>query len=644
MKAAKAKRKESGVSRPPASIDEASLLPAHLLCRPIPSRPVAPPPLVSFLSRFHRKKPAENFRPRPGSDNHLHTPLIKPQRPWRHPLVLNLRRETAPAEAHRTSSDLISLPSSTRQRSCTFSLRESSISAQTTHQCTTESSPTPGRSQFADYVHLQDEKFKRESLRRRLRLIRRGLEKNRQVLFNQRQNFQREVSGVEAAHAARRETTTGNDLRCSMLRAADSSSSIGCDAAQNRSSILPTSSSNSQQCDTPIGGKLSPQGDSAAFDFVLPPAISLQTSRGEAAPRQEGSLCFKKVGSHQGAKPGAVAGRAREEELNSRFRILSFLGRAPDVLSHRHQLRQNLRNIREQTRNDSTLDANDHHLLRRRFRLREVLGEGSYAAVRLADRRDAPGQRVAIKIYRRAQLFTTQRQESLETEIDILQSVSHPNIVAFHEVIRGRDIVFLVMEYVSRRSLQDHLCLGGPRAVGEGEAAWVFRQLCQAVSYLHERDIVHRDIKLQNVLLARGQVTKLIDFGFAARTRADVPLVLHCGTPSYMAPEVVARRPYNGKPADMWALGCLLYRMVCGCFPFRGATEDELFATIERGEYERPSNASPMLCDLLRVLLHPTPERRATAHHALQHVWLQPEPKATHLESKSTAEGQSASK
>lgn len=126
------------------------------------------------------------------------------------------------------------------------------------------------------------------------------------------------------------------------------------------------------------------------------------------------------------------------------------------------------------------------------------------------------------------------------------------------------------MEYVGNISLHSYLKSKTTRRLDELEAKKVFRQLCHGVNYCHNRNVLHRDIKLENILLDENLNVKIIDFGFSICIPPEKTLAIFCGTPSYMSPEIVTKCQYKGGPSDVWALGVVLYALLCGRFPFRG--------------------------------------------------------------------------
>ena len=160
--------------------------------------------------------------------------------------------------------------------------------------------------------------------------------------------------------------------------------------------------------------------------------------------------------------------------------------------------------------------------------------------------------------------------------------------------------------------------------VREITARRIFKQVAEAVNYLHSINTVHRDIKLDNILIEEGtRMVKLIDFGFSVVVANHQRLKIFCGTPSYMSPEIVRKHEYDGKPVDMWALGVLLYVMLTGTFPFRGVSEQDLYQKIQRGHYRSNHEAlAPDARKLVARLLDVDSRRRMTAEELVQHPYV----------------------
>lgn len=157
------------------------------------------------------------------------------------------------------------------------------------------------------------------------------------------------------------------------------------------------------------------------------------------------------------------------------------------------------------------------------------------------------------------------------------------------------------------------------RRFSEREAVTVFRQIVSALEYMHAQDITHRDVKLENIIVDRNKV-KLLDFGFSCISKEK--LKIFCGTPSYMAPEIVSKREYFGGPADLWAAGVLLYYILYGTLPFKSVTnEKELFRKINRGLFNLQVPGTSEAKDLLKSLLQVEPAQRLSASEALKHPW-----------------------
>lgn len=174
------------------------------------------------------------------------------------------------------------------------------------------------------------------------------------------------------------------------------------------------------------------------------------------------------------------------------------------------------------------------------------------------------------------------------------------------------------MEYVQGESLHAHLKAQPNRRFTEEKAKRIIKQLLTTLKYLQERNVTHRDIKLENIIIDvhKGQI-KLIDFGFCCCTSPDIRLKVFCGTPSYMCPEIVLKREYIGPPTDIWATGILFFAMLCGQFPFRGTSDKDLYKKIARGEFEFPDHVSREAVSFINKMLVVNPSMRGTASSLL---------------------------
>jgi len=218
----------------------------------------------------------------------------------------------------------------------------------------------------------------------------------------------------------------------------------------------------------------------------------------------------------------------------------------------------------------STPNASSKHL--EEYEIEQSLGSGGYAEVRMATHMPT-GHKVAIKIYEKYKLIDLQVKQNLIREIKILHRVSHPNIMRLFESIDTYNNVYLVTEYISGPSL--HEFLKQKERVDEAEANRILLSLMEALNYLHARNISHRDIKLENIIINQeDNEIKLLDFGFAVFSTK--PLKLFCGTANYMAPEILQKKEYRGSAIDVWTCGILYYTLLTGRFPFQAHTDREL--------------------------------------------------------------------
>lgn len=232
------------------------------------------------------------------------------------------------------------------------------------------------------------------------------------------------------------------------------------------------------------------------------------------------------------------------------------------------------------------------------------------------------GNKYAVKIYDKEKLSDINRQRGVRREVVLLQKMNHPNIVKLIEAFETDSHVYLVMENVSGGSLHSYLKEMINKQLDEEEARRIFKQVLIALKYCHGKCIAHRDIKLENVLLDSEKNVKLIDFGFSTCIPNHKKIRMFCGTPSYMAPQIVSKVDYAGPPADIWASGVLLYALLNGCFPFRGATDDDLYRRIKRGTYQiYNQRVTQEYLDILQRCLDVNDDTRPSATDLLDDAW-----------------------
>jgi 5'-AMP-activated protein kinase catalytic alpha subunit len=256
------------------------------------------------------------------------------------------------------------------------------------------------------------------------------------------------------------------------------------------------------------------------------------------------------------------------------------------------------------------------------YYLGRTLGEGTYGKVKYGEHAET-GDAVAIKILDKDRLVNNNMVAQIKKEILILKHLHHPNVVDLQEVLASKDKVYMVMELVPGGELFDKVVAEGP--LSEAEARRVFQELLDGLEYCHKQGIYHRDLKPENVLLAADGTVKLSDFGLgylpSESLHTDL-LQTTCGTPNYVAPEVLIRRGYQGEPADIWSLGVCLYVIMAGYLPFDEASLPALFKVIARAQYTIPPWFSPEMTHVLKLILNPDPTRRATIAQLRRHPWV----------------------
>jgi len=265
------------------------------------------------------------------------------------------------------------------------------------------------------------------------------------------------------------------------------------------------------------------------------------------------------------------------------------------------------------------------------YTLGDELGRGRFSVVNSAIN-VKEGRGYAVKVVENKSLTDEENLEALETEIEILRKLDHPHIVSLKEVVVSTEDTYIVMELLSGGELFNRIVDKGP--FPEAEAANLFAQILLSMEYLHSLSIVHRDVKPENILyLSSGaDQIKLIDFGYAGVWTPEKPLTGLCGTPDYVAPEVLSwyddednGTPY-GKGSDLWSLGVLLYVILSGCSPFSADEEEAILELVAQAKYEfheaEWANITPDAKDLISKLLIVDPEKRLTMEQLLNHAWL----------------------
>jgi len=257
------------------------------------------------------------------------------------------------------------------------------------------------------------------------------------------------------------------------------------------------------------------------------------------------------------------------------------------------------------------------------YDMKNILGTGAFSKVRLAEHKETK-HLVAIKCIPKK--LIKGKEQSINNEISVLRSLRHPNIVELREIYNNSSHLYLVMEFVSGGELFDRIVEKG--SYTELDASKLIAQVLDAVQYLHSKDIVHRDLKPENLLYhnpSEDSKIMISDFGLSKIAGEGSTMKTACGTPGYVAPEVLKQRPYT-KAVDVWSIGVIAYILLCGYPPFYEENDQKLFEQILKADYEFDSpywdDISQAAKNFISQLMHISPEKRYTCKEALNDPWI----------------------
>ncbi|XP_061375132.1 CBL-interacting protein kinase 2-like isoform X6 [Gastrolobium bilobum] len=260
------------------------------------------------------------------------------------------------------------------------------------------------------------------------------------------------------------------------------------------------------------------------------------------------------------------------------------------------------------------------NVLMQKYEFGRLLGQGNFAKVYHA--RDLrTGDNVAVKVMDKEKILKVGLVDQTKREISIMRLVKHPNVLQLYEVLATKTKIYFIIEYAKGGELFNEVAKG---KLHEDIARKYFQQLISGVDFCHSRGVYHRDLKPENLLLDENEVLKVADFGLSALVESHSQgIMLHtvCGTPAYVAPEVISGNGYDGTKADVWSCGVILFVLLAGHLPFYDLNLIVLYKKISKAKYKFPNWFSFEVRRLLAKILDPNPETRISMAKFLENSW-----------------------
>ncbi|XP_037405588.1 CBL-interacting protein kinase 8-like isoform X3 [Triticum dicoccoides] len=254
-----------------------------------------------------------------------------------------------------------------------------------------------------------------------------------------------------------------------------------------------------------------------------------------------------------------------------------------------------------------------------KYEVGRTIGEGTFAKVKFAQNTET-GESVAMKVLDRSSILKHKMVDQIKREISIMKLVRHPNVVRLHEVLASRKKIFIILEFITGGELFDKIIRHG--RLSEADARKYFQQLIDGVDFCHSKGVYHRDLKPENLLLDSQGNLKISDFGLSAWPAQGAALLrTTCGTPNYVAPEVLSHKGYDGALADTWSCGVILYVLLAGYLPFDEVDLTTLYGKIESAEYSFPAVFPSGAKSLIRRILDPSPDTRIRIKEIRKDEW-----------------------
>ena len=254
------------------------------------------------------------------------------------------------------------------------------------------------------------------------------------------------------------------------------------------------------------------------------------------------------------------------------------------------------------------------------YKYGKLLGKGAFGKVNLC-LHTLTGRLVAIKSINKTKIISERQKKKINIETNIMKTLSNSNyIVKFYETYETKKHICIVMEYICAGDLLSYIRKRSK--LNENIAKYIFKQIILALQYIHNNNIVHRDIKLDNILIDLDNKIKICDFGVSKIINSNDKMFEQCGTPTYIAPEILRNKGYEGFKVDVWSSGVVLYAMLSGTVPFKGNDLNELNNLILKGKFNDINDISVEAKNLIKNILEVDPKKRLSINEILCHPWL----------------------
>ena len=300
--------------------------------------------------------------------------------------------------------------------------------------------------------------------------------------------------------------------------------------------------------------------------------------------------------------------------LNNRTNT-SVLSTMKDSNYYNHECEKLSKYIREYYKENLSYPTTDLSF----YKYGRIIGRGAFGKVNIG-LNILTGRIVAIKSFNKKNIINESSKKKILYETNLMRGLFHPSVTKILETFESEKYMLIIMEYISGGNLQNFV--KKRRKLCEKTAKILFRQIIQGIKYIHSRGIVHRDIKLENILLDLNNIIKICDFGVGKLIKPNTILKDQCGTPVYMAPEIIKGEGYHGFPVDIWSAGVALYIMLSGNLPFNKDKEHNLEYSILNKNIKEISDISEEANNLLKNILEKDPNKRYTANQILEHPWM----------------------